>query len=220
MIKTAAIVLAGGSGTRFGGPVNKVYVDLDGRPVLAHSLATLRQVFGTIVVVRRREDHDLVAPLLADGELVADGGATRTASERSGLEQLRSLIDAGAIDVVAIHDGARPFVTPGLCAELVRVARQDGGAIPGLAVDQPADAPVDRIVERAGHLFRVQTPQAFDAGVLLEEFDRAKPDESFADTAGLVERYTRSEATIVTGELTNVKLTFAEDLAQDGPSHV
>lgn len=211
--RAAAIILAGGSGTRFGGPVNKVFRDLDGRPVLAHSLETLRHVAGTIVVVRRPVDRELLAPLLEEGELVAEGGNTRTASERSGLEALRHRIASGDIDLVAIHDGARPFIGGRMVIELIDTARRVGGAVPGWLVGDDAEVgDGSAAYELDGYgLVTVQTPQAFRASGLLAAFDDS-PTAEAADTAMIVRAHGQLDIALVRTDATNRKITFPGDL--------
>lgn len=212
--RAAAIILAGGSGTRFGGSVNKVFRDLDGRPVLRWSLDTLAPLVGHVVVVARPADQELLAPILAGHDvLVADGGTTRTGSERSGLEQLRALIAVGAIDVVAIHDGARPFVDGNVVLELIDTARRVGGAVPGWLVGDGTDVgDGSAAYELVGYgLVTVQTPQVFRATELIAAFDES-PTADSPDTALIVRAHGRLEIALVRSDATNRKITFPGDL--------
>lgn len=212
--KAAAIILAGGSGTRFGRGLNKVYRDLDGRAVLRWSLDVLAPIVGTVVVVARPEDRDLLDPIIRDFEvIVADGGLSRTDSERSGLEALRNQIAAGLIDVVAIHDGARPFVTAELVEELILATRRVGGAIPGWQVEDGTSASdASAVYELDGYgRVTVQTPQAFRAAELLHAFD-ASPTAQAADTAQLVGAHGDLDIALVDGPRPNRKITFPDDL--------
>ncbi len=212
--KAAAIILAGGSGTRFGSGLNKVYRDLDGRAVLRWSLDVLAPQVGTVVVVARPEDRELLDPIIRDFDVVvADGGLSRTDSERSGLEALRCRIDSGVVDVVAIHDGARPFLTVDLVDELIAVARVVGGAIPGWVVSEvDAQPDASAVYELDGYgRVTVQTPQAFRAGDLLYAFD-ASPTAQAADTAQLVGSLGNLDIALVDGPRPNRKITFPDDL--------
>ena len=212
--RAAAIIVAGGSGTRFGGPVNKVYRDLAGKPVLRWSLETLSPLFSTVVVVSRPADGDLLVPVVS-GIAVrhAAGGPSRTESERSGLEALRSDIERGEVDVVAIHDGARPFLQAGLVSELIRTARLVGGAVPGYPIpDGSGLQDGSATYELPGHgLVCVQTPQVFRATGLLEAFDRA-PGFAAADTAWLIRAHGDLDIALVAADATNRKITFPDDL--------
>ncbi|MBK5268510.1 MAG: 2-C-methyl-D-erythritol 4-phosphate cytidylyltransferase [Acidimicrobiia bacterium] len=210
----AVVILAGGSGTRFGGPVSKVYRPLDGRPVLQWSLDTFAPLVGHLVVVARPDDANLLDPIVAGYDVsVAEGGLTRTGSERAGLETLRSRIESGEVDLVAIHDGARPFVTAALTGELIDTARRVGGAVPGWpTADRPdaADGSAGYELPGFGHV-TVQTPQVFRAGELLAAYD-ALPEYEAADTALVVQRHGGVRIVLVASDPANRKVTFPGDL--------
>ncbi|MFZ2502596.1 MAG: 2-C-methyl-D-erythritol 4-phosphate cytidylyltransferase, partial [Nocardioides sp.] len=134
----AVVILAAGSGTRSGATGNKVLLELDGVPLLCHSVlaaASLAEV-GPIVLTVREEDRAAVADALARhtqvGERVAivTGGQTRHGSEWAALQWLAPLIDAGDVAVVALHDAARPLAPPALYADILAAARTHGGALP------------------------------------------------------------------------------------------
>lgn len=216
-LRAAVVILAAGSGRRVGAGTNKVLLPLDGIPVLAHSVRTVLGVDGVhrIVVVVRPEDREEVAsaliPHLGPHDVwLVDGGAERHDSEDRALAALRADIEAGEIDVVAIHDAARPLASTGLFAAVLRAAGS-GGAVPVL--DVPRLSRSDGTAAEAG-LVAVQTPQAFAARALLEAYDAARAD-GFAgtDTAASLERYAGVGITAVAGERSNLKVTFPEDLA-------
>jgi 2-C-methyl-D-erythritol 4-phosphate cytidylyltransferase len=217
--RTAVVLLAAGSGTRVGAGTNKVLLPLSGVPVLAWSLRTITalEYVDRLVVVHRQEDRDAVAEVvlgeLPDGReatLVA-GGATRHDSEWRGLQAIRTDIEAGRLDVVAIHDAARPLADTGTYDDTVRAAHRYGAGIP--IRPQPA------LVPRAGGqpvtgLVGVQTPQAFRAGALLDAYVRAETDGfTGTDTARCVAQYTDLTIRGVAGPATNLKITFADDVA-------
>jgi 2-C-methyl-D-erythritol 4-phosphate cytidylyltransferase len=129
----AAIVLAGGSGTRIGAGRNKVYLPLGGRTVLGWSLRAFAShpAVGTVVLVVRMEDAaraEQEAAMLDVPVEIVEGGATRQDSEWCGLHQLADRIAARAIDTVLIHDGARPLVSAALISAVLVAARADGAA--------------------------------------------------------------------------------------------
>lgn len=217
------LVLAGGSGTRVGAPTNKVYLPLAGRSVIAHSLLTFAAVPAVIrlVLVTRRSDHQLVRAVLEDdlAELppgrveVADGGATRHASELSGLRHLADGI--ADLDVIAIHDGARPLVSTELIDEVLTTAANRGGAIPGIPVtDLVAKSDLNaELTDTGGSLVRVQTPQAFRAAELLAAYERsASADFAGTDTSACVEKFSDLIVACVPGDPRNLKVTYAADL--------
>jgi 2-C-methyl-D-erythritol 4-phosphate cytidylyltransferase len=218
----AALVLAGGSGTRVGASRNKVLLPLAGRPVIARSIDAVAAVpgVGPVVLVRRPEDAAEVVAVLARyvaraGVEVVDGAATRQGSELAGLRALAARIAAGAVDVVLVHDGARPLASAALVARVLAAARARGGAVPGLPREDLAGAAGgDRLAGPApGGLVAVQTPQAFRAVPLLEAYERAAC-EGFTgtDTASCVARFTDLPIVWVPGEQRNFKITYAHDL--------
>jgi 2-C-methyl-D-erythritol 4-phosphate cytidylyltransferase len=220
----AVIVLAAGSGTRVDQEFNKVFLPLVARPVLGYSLTTMDRspAVDRIVLVVRPVDWErgelLVAGLaLSKPCLLERGGSTRQESELAGLLALAGVIEQGLIDVVAIHDGARPFASGRLVAEVVATARRYGGAIPALpVVEQLYETGPDRVRPLAATgLVRAQTPQAFWAAPLLEAYRKAAVEGfSGSDTAETVERYSSLEVRIVPGEARNLKITFPEDLIE------
>jgi 2-C-methyl-D-erythritol 4-phosphate cytidylyltransferase len=212
----AIVILAAGSGSRVGAGVNKVLLPLGTTTVLGASVRTALAVEGVrrlVLVVREGEQQavaDAVAPVLGDREAtLVVGGATRHESEWAALQALRADIEAGEVDVVAIHDGARPLATPALYDAVLAAARARGGAIPV--------APVPGLVghdlqARAG--VGVQTPQAFGATDLLAAHTRAHADGfEGTDTASVLERYAEVEIAAVPSTSLNLKVTFAEDVA-------
>ena len=217
MPRAAIVLLAAGSGRRVGGERNKVLLPLDGLPVLAHSVRTALDVEGAhrVVVVVRPEDHAEVAealgPHLGEHDVwLVDGGAERHDSEFRALQALRPDIEGGEIDVVAIHDGARPLASARLFRAVIDVAAGAGAAVPTV--------PAGRLNAADGSaadadLVAVQTPQAFDARTLLAAYDAADADSFVGtDTAACLERYADTAIRPVDGERRNLKITFPGDL--------
>ncbi|MFI7586631.1 2-C-methyl-D-erythritol 4-phosphate cytidylyltransferase [Spongisporangium articulatum] len=220
----AFVVLAGGSGSRFGAASNKVYLPVAGRPVIAWSLAwtaEVPEVGPVVLVIRPGEEDDAAAAVSAAGlpsgsVEVVHGGDTRHRSEQAALDLLRARIDAGEIDVVAIHDGARPLAGAALLAEVITVARVHGGAVP--TVPEPRAwrfAPDGRLVPPVEALHAVQTPQAFRAGPLLTAYDAATAaGTEGTDTASALEGVPGVRVVSVPGHADNLKVTFAPDLSR------
>ncbi len=218
-IRAAVVVVAGGSGTRVGGATNKVLVPLHGRPVLAWSVRTVCSLayVDQLVVVAREADleaaRELVTAELPEGReaTLVSGGATRHASEWHGLRPLRDGVEAGVLDVVVVHDAARPMAPAELFYRTVAAALEHGGAIP--VRDQPG------LLTRDGHrpvrvLVAVQTPQAFRAPELLAAYERAARDGfTGSDTASCFAAYTDLPVHGVPAPATNLKITYPEDLA-------
>lgn len=212
----AIVVLAAGSGTRVGAEVNKVLLPLDGTSVVARSLGVALAVpdVARVVLVVRAGDEEAVtadvSPLLGEREvLLVVGGADRHASEWAALQALRSPIGSGEVDVVAIHDAARPLADVALYDAVLSAAREHGGAIPVVPV---AGLLGPRGVVESGAV--VQTPQAFAARALLAAYTSAASDGfSGTDTASCLEAYGDQAVAAVMGDPANLKVTYPEDVA-------
>lgn len=220
----AAIVLAGGRGTRIGAERNKVYLPLAGRAVISWSLATFAGLpeIGPVVVVVRAVDRDLVDSVLRREVRhptveVVTGGSTRQESELAGLRHLADRIEGGAVDTALIHDGARPLVGATLVTEVLRAARETGGAVPGLPRDDLAAAGPDGsglVGPAPAGLVAVQTPQGFRAAPLLAAYEEAgRRGFVGTDTASCVQRFA-PELLVrwVVGDARNFKITYAHDV--------
>jgi 2-C-methyl-D-erythritol 4-phosphate cytidylyltransferase len=197
------IVVAAGSGSRFGRP--KQYEELAGRPVLDWSLAAARAAAGgaddgVVVVV----PPDRVAEAASGAGTVVGGGATRSSSVRAGLAAV-----PGHADVIVVHDGARPLAGPELFARVVGAVR-DGAdaAVPAVEVTDTLRRRTGGPVDRNG-LVAVQTPQAFRAAA-LRRAHRAGPEAT--DDASLVEA-AGGKVVVVEGSPANLKITRPVDLA-------
>jgi 2-C-methyl-D-erythritol 4-phosphate cytidylyltransferase len=218
----AGVVLAAGSSTRVGNSRNKVYLPLAGRRIVTWSLELFRRVpgIGRLVLVVRNEDRELAGEIL-DRELpgvpvdLVTGGETRHESEYRALLHLAEEIRRGEIDVVLIHDAARPLAPVRIVEEVLAAAVRNGSAIPALPLEDVAGVDEAGRLSGAGRsdMVRVQTPQAFKSGPLLAAYHAAAVD-GFAgtDTASCVERYEGVPVHVVPGDPRNIKVTYADDL--------
>ena len=215
--KVASIVLAAGSGTRFGHAINKVWLPLSGRHIISRSLTNAAANFtdARISVVINPDDEDFARKALADDAMpssieIVYGGASRHESEFNALQHLKPAIAAGEIDIVLIHDGARPLATPELFTAIAENAAQHGGAIPTIALDSHE---MDMVREET--VARVQTPQGFRAKPLLEAYENAAADGfTGTDTAACMEKYfPEVKIFAVPGDVLNFKVTYPQDLA-------
>lgn len=215
--RAAVVILAAGSGLRLGGEKNKVLLPLDGIPVLVHTMRQVTQVAGCnrLVLVVRAVDRRRIAETVSayfDGQEVwlVQGGAERHDSEWCAVQALREDIEADAIEVVAIHDAARPLAPAELFRRVIDAAFVSGGAIPVVPAGRLSHA--DGSLAPTG-LVGVQTPQAFSARGLMAAYVRAHA-EGFrgTDTAACLARYTDIRVTGVASGPENVKVTYPEDL--------
>lgn len=215
--RTGAVIVAAGSSDRMGG-IDKVMVPLAGLPLVLHSVRAFQQVdeVAEVVVVTRGE---LLEPLrercLLGGfdkvTRVVEGGATRAESSRHGLSAL-----SRDIDVVLIHDAARPLVSAAVIRRVLEAAWADGAALPGVVpvatIKREENGDSVETVDR-GSLREAQTPQGFHRKTLARGFAAALRDHYVGtDEASLVERI-GERVRLVEGERRNLKVTVPEDLA-------
>ena len=194
-----AIVVAAGSGSRFGGP--KQYERLGDRRVLDWSVAAARSVCKGVVLVVAGERVGEAEP---DVDAVVAGGATRSASVRAGL----AAVPADA-EVILVHDAARPLAPTALWRAVVDAVEAGNDAVvPAVPVTDTIRRQGGGTVDRSD-LLAVQTPQGFRADVLRRAHaseGEGTDDASLAEAAGCV-------VTVVDGEPTNLKITTTDDLA-------
>jgi 2-C-methyl-D-erythritol 4-phosphate cytidylyltransferase len=222
--RTIAVILAAGRSVRLGGGVrNKVLMPLGGEPILVRATRpfTSHSSIDEVIVVAAPEEARICAEELRGAGMpdvgVILGGESRHASEWLALRGLGARIEGGEIDLIVIHDAARPLYRGERLEELLAAARESGGAVLAIPV-HPEDA-LARIedgkppapVSTEG-LWRAQTPQAFRAGILFEAFCRAE-EEGFegSDTSSTVERLGVA-VRVIAGDPGNIKITYPEDL--------
>lgn len=236
-VPTLAVLTAAGAGSRLGMDLPKALVELDGLPLVVHAARRLcaSGVVDALVVTAPSGLAEHVAAMLAEDPGVdrpvraVEGAGTRQASVAAGLRAGLAAREAGAggeeVDVVLVHDAARPLASPELVRRVVAAVRAGHGAVvPGLPVTDtikrvvPEQDGVERVtqtVDRAA-LRAVQTPQGFDRQVLERAHAAAahrEGDETLAatDDAGLVEDLGVA-VHVVPGEAAAAKITTAHDL--------
>jgi 2-C-methyl-D-erythritol 4-phosphate cytidylyltransferase len=217
--KARAILVAGGSGSRFRSDTPTQLQRVLGKPLVVHALERLRlsgSIDRVILVLPRdgfEEARRVVAQYLGNPPEVdwVPGGSSRQESMIEGLSRIDPFEG-----LVAVHDAARPAVPSSLVARVVEAAAIDGGAIAALPVvetlkEATAELQVARTVPRE-RLYRAQTPQCFRYRVLSRAVTKAVADGfSGTDEASLVERLP-APIRIVRGSEQNLKVTTLEDL--------
>lgn len=211
------VIPAAGKGKRMKAGMNKVLLELEGQPLIIHTLTLFEadaSCRGIVLSVHPDEQSEfrqlLAAYRITKVCAFADGGKERQHSVYSGLKALPP-----ESDIVLVHDGARPFTTKETVSMLVESAQATGAAIAAVPVKdtikQAKSGIVSQTVERSS-LWSVQTPQAFQKAVLLSAQQKAE-EEGFlgTDESSLVER-TGYPVCIVESDYDNIKLTTPEDL--------
>lgn len=232
MADLGVLVPAAGKGRRLGADINKLYLPLRGRVLLSYTLVALESCpsVGSIVVAVGKGEEDQCRRLVAELEIskvsaVVLGGATRQQSVGLALEALDD-----RYELVAVHDGARPFFSTGLMDRVAEAARLWGAAVPAVAVKDTIklvdnQGKVERTLSRE-RLVAVQTPQVFRRDLLREAYASAiREGFEATDDASLVEWFGHRVA-VVPGEPENLKITTPEDLIfaeiyldRDGSNH-
>lgn len=213
-MKRYVIIVAGGSGSRFGSEVPKQFIPLCGKPVLMHTIDKFAQAGASIILVLPQSHHELWSTMCEQYQYntphtIATGGASRFESVSNGLKMLT--LHQG--DVVAVHDGVRPLVSTELIERTYCTAQETGSAIPAI---MPSDS--IRMVDHDGgshqllrsDLRAVQTPQTFEASLLMGAYD-VEFSPLFTDDASVVEAAGHS-VTLVDGQPSNIKITHPIDL--------
>ena len=215
-MKVGAIIPAAGRGKRIGASVPKQFLEIQGRPLLHHTLtvfASCKLIDYVVLVMPRADVDEMGEDWLNKYEIVREvvvGGEQRQDSVYNGFRSLEE-----GTDIVVVHDGVRPFTTTQMIIATVEAAQQHGAAITAIPVSdtvkQAADGFVKQTVSRDG-LWRVQTPQAFQYGVLQQAFKKAKKDSYYGTDEGSLVEYLGERVKIVPGSELNIKITRKEDL--------
>lgn len=214
--RASAVIVAAGSSRRMQG-VDKICVELGGSPVILRSIAAFEAspFIDEIIVVTREDLIPVVGRLCADFGMkkvrcVVKGGENRVESVQRGLMHI-----SREAELAAIHDGARPLVTPEVIERTVTLAAETGAAIPAVPVKDTIKRAVDGVIcatPQRSELFAAQTPQIFKADVLKAALTKVTEEQlEITDDASAVELLGMS-VSIADGDECNIKITTQADL--------
>ncbi|MDH4226888.1 MAG: 2-C-methyl-D-erythritol 4-phosphate cytidylyltransferase [Deltaproteobacteria bacterium] len=216
--RAAAVIPSAGFGKRLGSR-KKAFLELNGRPMLAHTLRPFEDssfVDAVVVVVPPGDVEMCVEEVITKFGFkkvlkVVEGGKERQDSVRNGFEVIKD-----SFDIVLVHDAARPLVTVKLIDEVIAAVIKHKAAIPGIkpkdTIKEVSDGRVKATIDR-DKLISVQTPQGFAVDVLKKAFDAALKDNYIGtDESSLVERLSIA-VTVVEGLPENIKVTTPVDIA-------
>lgn len=211
--KEYALIVAGGKGTRIKSAVPKQYLEVQGKPILLHTLEAFVRYSKAIQIVLVLPSTDI--PIwnkiqntfsFPHPVLIAEGGDTRFQSVRSGLNNIEGE------GLVAIHDGVRPLVSPDIIGASFRLAAEHKTAVAAVRLkesirvtDQDNTKAVDRSKFRL-----IQTPQTFDIQLIKKAYEQ-KEDPALTDDASVAER-AGTVISLFEGSYRNIKITTEEDL--------
>ncbi len=214
----AAVIAAGGTGTRINSGIPKQFLEIGGKPILLHTvarIASLEEV--NQIVIALPTEHIPTGRLMLHQERVGipvecvSGGSNRQESVRCGVAR----VSVGT-DVVLVHDAVRPLCDPEMMRRVLYAAWKKGAAVPGLA----ATDTIQR-VSRAGRvlatppreeLYAIQTPQAFHADLLRTALEKAHAEGFLGTDESSIVRRVGHSVTVVAGSPDNIKITRPLDL--------
>jgi len=216
-----AIIVAGGTGNRMGSEIPKQFLLLDGLPVMMHTINAFhkcRSAPRIVVVINPALRDQWTAHCEMHGfqlpHTVADGGKSRFESVKNGLGVIKSMGIDLSKTLVAVHDAARPLISPTLIDNVYRQAALTGAAAPAIpstnAIRIKSGNGLKNNTFRREHVYLMQTPQAFNTTILCDAYEQSE-DNSFSDDASVVEKK-GYPITLVDGDTRNIKITFPEDL--------
>ena len=209
-----AIIVAGGSGTRMNANIPKQFLELNGIPILMHTIKTFYAFDNGMKIILVLPEGDIVywEQLCLEHDFnipvaIVKGGATRFESVRNGLDLI-----SDHQGVVAVHDGVRPLVSQRLIREAFSTAFEKGNAVAAIAlkdsirkITQEGSEALDRTAYRL-----VQTPQTFRLSIIKNAYKTAK-HTNFTDDAAVVEA-SGHPIRLIEGDGVNLKITTPEDL--------
>lgn len=216
-MKAYALILGGGSGTRMGGELNKVFLPIRGIPAIVRATVPFTGICAGAVIVAQRDEIKLMEALTAQFGLskfvrkIVAGGDTRQESVKNGLSALPE--DA---DVVMIHDGARAFVTEDIIRRALDSAAEHGSGVASVAVSDTIkrvreDYSVSETLDRTA-LRAMQTPQAFRVQDIREAHALAEQDGFLGTDDAAVFEHAGKPVFVTEGSSRNIKLTTAFDM--------
>lgn len=219
MSRVIALIPAAGRGLRMQSNIEKPYLTIGGRPLLAHTLDAFDRcpaIDGCLLVVdaqRRADCRTQIVETFGYARVcgIVAGGETRQESVYLGLRALD-----GKADIVVVHDAARPCIDPALIAASVEYCRRHGATLTAVPVKDTVKVAHEGVVTGTldrSMLWLAQTPQTFPYGLLRAAHERAREEgyDRATDDAELVER-AGHPVTILPGDYNNIKVTTPEDL--------
>ena len=223
-IKSAAVILAGGTGKRMGGDVPKQYLELCGHPLLYYAIDCFEKssVSEIVLVVTPGDEEKVKKDIVRKYGFAKVRGIVAGGKERynSSFNGIRAVSDAG---IVLIHDAARALITVDVIERTIEDAREYGAcvaAVPSKDTIKLSDADgfVESTIDRS-RAWIIQTPQTFKMTLIKASYEQAEKEAAekglsgfFTDDAMVAERYSGQKVRITMGSYENIKVTTPDDL--------
>ncbi len=220
-MKTFGIILASGTGSRYGNDTPKQFIKIAGKTILEHTIEIFEKSkkIDEIIIVITPSYRNITEEILNKNNYkkvskLLNGGATRKESSFIGISSIDENCD-NDINVV-IHDCARPFLTQNIISECVNALSKYFAvdvAIPSAdtIIEVNEENIINNIPNRAS-LKRGQTPQCFKLPIIKKAHELAKNDNNFTDDCGLIIKYNLGKVYVVNGDTENIKITYPSDI--------
>lgn len=217
--KIAVIIPAAGQGKRMKSDVSKQFIEIEGKPILAYTIEKFEStnIIDEIVVVVGKGEEDYVGEFIRDRydftsiSKIVTGGKERQDSVYEGLKAI-----SHDIDIVLIHDGARPMINPLDIEKIIDNTIRYKACVIGVKVKDTI-----KIVDTEGnvvetpkrkYLYAVQTPQAFETELIRNAYEKGVQEGvTVTDDSSLVEKYSNVKVKMIEGSYENIKITTPED---------
>lgn len=212
MLTKYAIIVAGGSGSRMGTDIPKQFLEIQGKPILIHTLLKFQEIVDKVIIVLPKDQFHHWNELQKRFNLnmridLAEGGETRFDSVKNGLGLIYQLDG-----LVAVHDAVRPFVSEITIEKAFISAEKNGSGVVAVPVKDSIrrkDADQNIALDR-NYYYLMQTPQTFRLPLLKKAYQNAK-GKNFTDDASVFEA-DGNEVKLIDGSYDNIKITTPEDL--------
>ena len=210
-MKVCAVIVAAGSATRLNAGKNKALLFLSGQPLFLYAVRALKPFCGQVILVTKEEERPEFETILRENHIQGISFANGGAQRRHSVENALKLV-SNDMNLVLVHDAARPLISKRVIREVIQAAGEFGAAIPALAVVDTLrrmEDGVSKTVPRH-NLFAVQTPQGFQTDLIRRAYQNSL--EATTDDASLVEKLGH-KVRLVKGDPRNIKITVQEDFA-------
>lgn len=213
----SVIIVAAGSGKRMNLGMNKQYIKIDGKEMIAHTIDVFykNENINEIIVCIKQEEENFFKSEILDkygfkNIKIAYGGKERQDSIYNGLKKLDS-----NSDIVLIHDGARPFVSHEIINETIQITKEKKAVVVGVPVKDTIKVVENGVIKSTPSrekLWSAQTPQAFQKDLIINAYKNAYDKNFYGTDDSMLVEFLGQQVTMVLGSYDNIKITNPEDI--------